>query len=125
MTKLIYDPTKPDPIDNNKTIVMILIILPFLSIQNPALGEIILIILYPSRGKIGSKLKAARAILIITKVSQNWSTKSPPWRTAYALPIPIIFPYIIAIVIPMVAKMKFIKGHAIAVRKSSLTGLRK
>jgi hypothetical protein len=98
---------------------------PLRSIQYPAEGERIFINLYPSSGKIGSRLNAASMIFIFINSNQNCVTISHACRTAYADGIPMRRPYSIAITHPAIARIMFVAGPAIATKKSPFTGSRK
>jgi hypothetical protein len=98
--------------------------LPFLSIRYHAAGDMILIILYQSSGKIGRRLNTANHILIMTNILQNCTTISSDAINEYAVSTQVNLPNIIIIIHQSVARMILVRGPTIATRKSHFTGLR-
>jgi hypothetical protein len=94
----------------------------FLSINSAPLCRQILINLYPSSGAIGIRLKIARAIFKKLKLIQKLIIGSQLLRKiSFGVP-PITFAYINRTNIHIIAKTKFVAGHANATISSPLRG---
>jgi len=94
----------------------------YCSIISEAFLQNILISLYPSRGKIGIRLKTARAIFKYENVIQKLFMGSTLFMKISVKAIQPILEYINITNIPTIAKRIFIVGHANDVISSPLTG---